>query len=193
MGRGPETRPHVVSRGLEFLHVFAKFFGTVAPCEVRVGLVVADLGERVHHRRLREGLGEEEHLGVGFAELGEQLLPKAHGLRVRVVDAKKRDTVRDPVFEDVANGFIQAAIVGIEAQGVDVLILLRWVLGVRDRAVSANDEPFGVLLDPRVIGGALECDVEGYFEAEAFRVRDETVEVLDRAEVGVNGVVATVG
>ena len=48
----------------------------VAPGEVRVGLVEADPGQRLHHRRPGERLGEEQHVGVGLADLGEQPLPE---------------------------------------------------------------------------------------------------------------------
>ena len=48
-------------------------------------------------------------------------------------------------------------------------------------------------LDPRVVGRGLQGDVERDLEAVAPGLGDEEVEVLERAEVGVDRVVAAVG
>ena len=53
----------------------------------------------------------------------------------------------------------------LEVERVDVLVLLRRVLGVLDRAVGPVAEPLGVLGDPRVVGRALERDVERQLDA----------------------------
>ena len=47
--------------------------------------------------------------------------------------------------------------------------------------------------DPRVVGGALEREVHRHLHAEGARLGDEGVEVRERAEVGVDRVVAAVG
>ena len=46
---------------------------------------------------------------------------------------------------------------------------------------------------PRVVGRALQREVERDLEAELVRLGDERVEVLERAEVGMDGVVAALG
>ena len=71
-----------------------------APGEVGVALVEADRAERLHHRRPGEGLGQEEHVGVGAADLLEQPLPERDRLGVRVVDAEDPHAVRHPVPDD---------------------------------------------------------------------------------------------
>ena len=50
-----------------------------------------------------------------------------------------------------------------------------------------------MLLDPRVVGGALEGQVESDFQAEASGTLDEAVEVGEVTELGMDGVVATLG
>ncbi len=56
---------------------------------------------------------------------------------------------------------------------------------------SARDgEPLGVLGSPRVIGRALQREVQRHLEAELCGGGHEGVEVVDRAERGVHGVVA---
>ncbi len=54
-------------------------------------------------------------------------------------------------------------------------------------------EPVGVLLDPRVVGRALERQVERDLQSEAVRVLHEGVEVLHPAELRVDRVVAALG
>ena len=44
-------------------------------------------------------------------------------------------------------------------------------------------------LGPRVVRGALQREVERHLQALVLRGRDEVVEVVDRAQVGMDGVV----
>jgi hypothetical protein len=106
---------------------------------------------------------------------------------VRVVDAERAHAALAPEEERVAAGVPQPlAVVAPEVERVDVLVLLRRVLGVGDGAVGALPEPVGVLLHPRVVGRALEGEVERHLEAEFGRTRDELREVVERAELGVH-------
>jgi len=111
---------------------------------------------------------------------------------VRVVDAEHLDAVVDPHLDDAADLGVDAFGVVVEVQGVDVLVLLRRVLGEGDGAVGAGGEPLGVRGDPGVVGSALQRDVEGDLEAVAAGLLDEVVEVLERAEARLDGVVAAV-
>src|SRR3989475_211069 len=61
---------------------------------------------------------------------------------------------------------------------------------VLDRAVGTVEEPLRVLGDPRVVGRALDCEVERHLEAEAARALDEPVEVVEGAELRVDRRVA---
>ncbi len=152
----------------------------------------ADRPEPVHHRRAGEGLGEEEHVGIGAAHLADQPLPERERLGVRVVDAEDPHPVGHPVLDDPQHLAADAGGVVVEVDRVDVLVLLRRVLGVGDGPVRAGGEELRVLGDPRVVRRRLEGQVEGDLEADLLRAGDEGVEVLDGAEVGVDGVVAAV-
>ena len=74
---------------------------------------------------------------------------------MRVINAEDLDTMRNPQFEDVANGRVNPLGIAVEVQGINVLILLWGIFGVGDGAVGTLREPVGMLTDPRVIGRAL--------------------------------------
>ena len=120
-------------------------------------------------------------------------LPEAHGLGVGVVDPEDRDPVRDPHLDDRADRVVDPLRVVVEVQGVDVLVLLRRVLRVGDRPVGPGGEPLRVLGHPRVVGRALERQVEGDLHPQGPRARHEGVEGLEAPQVRVDGVVAALG
>ena len=70
--------------------------------------------------------------------LGDQPLPEVQRLGVRVVDPEDPHAVGRPVAHDPQALGVEALGVVVEVQRVDVLVLLRRVLGVRDRAVGAR-------------------------------------------------------
>ncbi len=77
-----------------------------------------------------------------------------------------------------------------EVDRVDVLVLLGRVLRVLDRPVRPLVEPLGVLAHPRVVGRALDGEVEGDLEARALRALHETTKAVQGAELGVHRGVA---
>ena len=192
-GVDEEVGPHqVVALAGELAEVVLDLAAGGAPREVRVGLVEPDRPQPVHHRRPGERLGEEDHVGVGRADLAQQPLPERDRLGVGVVDAEDPDAVRHPVADDPQHLGGDAGRVVVEVDGVDVLVLLGRVLGVRDGAVGAGGEPLRVAGDPRVVRGALQGEVERDLQPQLGGPLDEGVEVVDRPEVGVDGVVAAV-
>ncbi len=99
----------------------------------------------------------------------------------------------DPVEQHVAaRGPEVRAVLRPEVDGIDVLILLRRILRVLERAVRPDEEPVRVLPEPRVVRGALERVVERDLDAELVGTRDEAVEVLHRAEPRIDRIVAAV-
>ncbi len=80
----------------------------------------------------------------------------------------------------------------VEVDRVDVLVLLRRVLGVGDRPVGAGGEPLRVAGHPGMVRRRLQRQVEGDLEPELGRPGHEAVEVLEGAEVGVDRVVPAV-
>jgi len=163
----------------------------VLPGEVGVALREPGLRERRHHRRPRERLREEDHLGRAAADVGDQPLPERDRLRVRVVDAEDVDAVVDPVLDDVAERVPEATpVLAVEVDVVDVLVALGRILRVLERSVRAAVEPLRMLLQPRVVGRALDREVEGDLDAHLAAALDEPVEVVDRAERRIDRVVA---
>ncbi len=136
----------------QFGEVLRQFLLGGAPGEVRVGLLEADLGEGVHHRRAGEGLRQEDDVGVGAVDLPDDPFPEDDRLGVRVVHPEDPHSGVHPVPQDPAGLRDQPVHVGVEGDGVDVLVLLRRVLRVGDGAVGPVVEPLGVLVHPGVVG-----------------------------------------
>ena len=192
----PEVRPVVLADlGLEQLGpVLLQFLLRVAPREVGVRVVEAELGEHVHRPRLGERFGEEDEVGVRRAQLADAPLPERERLRVRVVDAEDADALLDPELEHGLQLVPERApVLGLEVERVDVLVFLRRVLGVADRAVGPVAEPRRVLFHVRVVGRGLERDVERDLQAELVGLRDEALERFHPAELGRDGFVPAVG
>ena len=170
----------VVVRPAEHLvHELLELRLGVLPGEVGVALGEPGLRERRHQRGPGERLGQEEHLRVAGAHLPDQPLPERDGLRVRVVDAEDGDAPVDPLQDDVAERPPEGAATGrVEVDVVDVLVALRRVLGVLQGAVGAAVEPLRMLGQPRVIGRALDGEVERDLESCRLRRGDHGVEVV---------------
>ena len=60
-------------------------------------------------------------------------------------------------------------------------------------AVGPVPEPLGMLADVGMVGRALEGDVQRDLEAELARARDQAVEVVERAELGMDRLVPALG
>src|SRR6185437_4327254 len=59
------------------------------------------------------------------------------------------------------------------------------------RSVGPPEEPLGVLLQPGMVGRALDGEVERDLDSELLRVADELAELLLGPERGLDGIVAT--
>ena len=191
---GPQVRTEEVPdrRLRELAEVLGELMFGVAPREVRVALRESELGQAIHHLRPRERLGQEDRIGMVPLDLPDQPFPEPERLRVRVVDAEDPHPVPDPELHD-RRQLLPQLLPGLrlEIDRVDVLVLLRWVLRVLDGAVGPVLEPLGVRLHPRVVGRALEGDVEGHLDPVLRSGRlDEVIEVLDCPQVGVHRRVA---
>ena len=75
----------------------------VAPGEVGVALLKANLAERVHHGWASEGLCQEDDIGKLCVDLCNEPLPEIDRLSVRVVDPENPDSKRNPVLHDAKN------------------------------------------------------------------------------------------
>ena len=92
---------------------------------------------------------------------------------MRVVDPEDPDAALDTSRATTSRSASQSAapVVGVEVDVVDVLVALRRVLGVLDRAVGAAVEPLRMLAQPRVVGRALDREVERELDARRSRPR----------------------
>ena len=79
---------------------------------------------------------------------------------------------------------------GLEIQRIDVLILFRRIFRVLDRPVRAFAKPLRMFRDIGMIRRALKSDVQGDFDVKFFGFRDEALEIRQRSQLGVNGLVA---
>ncbi len=194
MGVHEEVRPHVIGSllrhgGEEFL----QFALGIPPREVAVALLETDGGQGTHDGGAGEGLREEDHVRIDGADLADQPLPELQRLGVGVVDPEDLHSLGHPVLHDPQHLGRDAVGVVVEVERVDVLVLLRRVLGVRDAAVGEGREPLGVLAHPGVVRGSLECEVECDFEAGSVCRANEGAEVGRRSQVRVDRVVTALG
>ena len=81
----------------------------------------------------------------------------------------------------------RAPVLAFEVERIDVLVLLRRVLGVLHRAVRPVPEPLRMLADIRMVGGALQRHVERDLDAPRAGRVHQPAEVLERAERRMDG------
>ncbi|MNN48248.1 hypothetical protein D3C81_1627190 [compost metagenome] len=110
---------------------------------------------------------------------------------MRVVDAEDLHALLDPADHDVAQFHPQARnrLRGIEVDVDDVLVFLRRILRVLDRAVRPPVEPARVLLEPWMVLGALDGKIQGDFQAMGRSGRHQSAEVFAAAQLRVNRLV----
>ena len=97
--------------------------------------------------RPREGLGQEHRVGMAAADVGDHPFPERQRLGVGIVDAEDAHALADPVLDDVAQGEpkVRHGALGMEVDVDDVLVLLRRILGIADRAVGTAAKPLRML------------------------------------------------
>ena len=149
--------------------ILFQFVLGVAPREVAVGLGEAHVAQGAHHAWAGECLGQEQDLRVLLGHGGNHVLPETHRLGVRIIDPEDRHARLDPQVHDALDFLFDARHVGVEVDRIYILIFLRRVLGEGDGAVRLMTEPVRMSLDPRVIGRALQGEIERYLQSEFVR------------------------
>ena len=149
--------------------ILFQFVLGVAPREVAVGLGEAHVAQGAHHAWAGECLGQEQDLRVLLGHGGNHVLPETHRLGVRIIDPEDRHARLDPQVHDALDFLFDARHVGVEVDRIYILIFLRRVFGERDGAVRLVPEPVRMSLDPRVIGRALQGEIERYLQSEFVR------------------------
>src|SRR6516225_4791454 len=178
----------------DLAQVGLQFLLARAPSEVGVGLAEAELGERLHHLRSGEGLGQKHDVRIDGLDFSDQPLPERERLGMRIVDAKDAHSLRDPEQHDVAQRLPKPFVVGsVQVRIDDVLILFWRVFGILDRAVGSAPEPFRMLREPGMVGRALDGKVERDFHTVLRAGAHQAPKILERPKLGVYGVVAALG
>jgi hypothetical protein len=196
VGRSDEkVRPEILAHRMadELRQILLYFLLGRTPREVAVGLREAELRQRLHRFRAREGFRQEDRVGMAPAHFADQPLPERQRLCMRIIDPEDVNALFAPEQDDVAQRLPQRDAVGtIEIRIDDVFVFLRRVLGEFDRAVRPVLEPFRMLLQPGVIRRALHREIERDFHIVLAADADESAEVVKRAELRMHGVVAAV-
>ena len=163
----------------------------VAPGEVRIALAKAELGELLHHLGPRKRLGQEDGVGIDALNLADEPFPEGERLGVRIVDPEHAHAALGPQQYDVAQCGPQVLPVGrAEVERVDVLVFLGRIFGVLYAAVRAVVEPIRVLVDPRMVGRAIDGEVHRQLQAEFARLLLKVQKIVERAELGGDRLVA---
>ena len=144
----------------------------------------------MHHGRPGEGLGQEHRPRMVLVDLGDEPLPETDGFGMWIIHPKDPYPAFDPQVHDAQHFGAEALRVVVEVQRVDVLILLRRVLGVGDAPVGPGGKPFGMLGHPRMVGGSLQGQIQGHFEAQIVGALHERSKIRCGAQIRMDGVVA---
>ena len=190
---GEEVRPKIFALGVtrDLAEIGLQLLLLGAPGEIGIGLGEAELRQGLHDFWPRERFCQEDHGRLGRLNFTDQPLPERKRLGMRVVDPEDTHALLDPEQHDVAQGRPQThAVATVEIRIDNVLVLFGRVLGILDRAVGPPLEPFGMLLEPWMVGRALHREVERDFHAVRGAGAHEAPEVGQRAEFGVDRVMA---
>ena len=111
---------------------------------------------------------------------------------MRIIDPEHPHALLGPVGKDALELLPELApVIGFEVERIDILVLLRRILSVLNRAVRTVLEPLRVFLHVRVIRRALERDVECDIHPQAPGRLDKLSEVIERPQFRMAGLVAT--
>ena len=156
----------------------------VAPSEIRVGLREPDLRQPVHHRRPRERFSKKDHVRVARADIFDQPLPERQRLGVGIVHSEDAHPLVDPEPHNVPQRLPERRrrTRRIERDVDDILVFLRRVLRIADRAIGPPFEPFRMLADPRVVRRTLDREIKRNLDPLPGSRVAEPAEVFERAE-----------
>jgi hypothetical protein len=189
---GPEILPHL--RLTQLMKIVDELVLRVAPGEVSVRLTEAELGQSVHDLGPREGLRQKDELWMLGLKLAEHVLPKGKGLGVGVINPEDRDPLLDPELENALElGPQLSPSVGAKIKGIDVLVLLRRVLGELHRTIGPPLEPLGMLRDIGMVRRTLKGDIESYLQPMAACRFDQPAKIFEGAQLRVDALVAPCG
>ena len=110
-----------------------------------------------------------------------------------IVDPKDSYSLLNPEIEDALQFLPHLPpLRRFEVEGINVLILFRWILCVLYGAVGPFAEPLFVLFYVRMVWGYLESDVERHLHAQSRCSVYKAPEVIQSSQLGVDGFMAAV-
>ena len=193
-GVGPQAGAKKLAHGRlgQLGEVLTQLPAAVAPGEVGIGLAEAQLGQPVHDLRPRERLGQEDHVRLALFHFRDQPLPEVERLGMRIVHPEGAHPLIHPEHEDAQELLPELApVLGLEVKRVDILVFLRRVLRVLDRAVRPSGKPFRVLTQIGMIRGTLERDVECNLQPTLASGLNQVFEVSQGSELGMDRLMPT--
>ena len=113
---------------------------------------------------------------------------------MRIVDAKDPHALLDPIGRDIAELEPQLApVVGLEIERIDVLVILRRVLRILQRAIRSMTKPLGMFARVGMVRRGLIREIERDLQPETLGLCTEPAEVVDCPEAGFDGGVPALG
>src|SRR5262245_55524853 len=110
---------------------------------------------------------------------------------MRVIGAKNPKTLIAPEDDNTLQFLPKLLpIFALKIQRIDILIFLGWILRILDRSVRTLAEPLRMLRHIRMIRRALKLDVQGDFDVKFLSFRYEKLEIRQRSQLCMNGLVA---
>jgi hypothetical protein len=195
-GVDEEVRPEIFALGIsgDLAQIGLQLVLAGAPGEIGVGLRVPELRQRPHHLRPSEGLGKKDHVRIDRLHLADHPFPERKRFGVRIVDPEDAHALFHPEQHDVAQGAPKRFVVDSVEVGIDdVFVFLGRIFRVFDRAVGPPGEPFRMLCEPGVIRRALNCEIERDFHAVVGAGLQQPLEIGERSELGMHGIVPALG
>ncbi len=77
-------------------------------------------------------------------------------------------------------------ILGLEVEGIDVLIFLGWIFRVLHRPIGTPAKPLGMLADIGMVRRALKCNIERDLDLHIASTLHQLLEFIDGAELPEN-------
>ena len=171
----------------QFVEVLDQLPLGIAPGKISVGLCETQLGQSIHNLGASEGLRQEYNIRAGCFDLGNQPFPERKGFCMGVIYAKDANTLFDPEDDDTFEFVPELLpVLGLELEGINILVFLRWVLGVLYSVIRAPAEPFRVSLHVGMVRRTLKGDIQRDFDVMFAGLGHEALEILQRAKFWMN-------
>ena len=125
--------------------------------------------------------------------LRDQPLPEIRRLRVRVIHPERGHSYLHPEHHHLVDLRIDIRGIIIKIQRINILVLLRRILRIRDRAVRLRREEIPMLYRPRVIRCRLQRQINRNLQPQLLRILQQGLKIINRPQLWVHGIMPTLG